>query len=205
MGVCVCVMSGEDMGLCACGYPCVSMKSHRPGSQGGRKCPRPPAMAHMGDTQHQPPRSLGPCVQTSGGLPLPEDHHRVEEASRPPPIISPSIPHLSQLLPVLMEGKNFSFFLLYFSRRVTRSGKEFPPPQTIIIPINRCHRYRPILLCWDSHRYFWALYGGGTPGEGIWWEGAQLSFPSPHPPSQVPPHPHPSCLPEFWEEGRKPA
>ena len=111
---------------------------------------------------------LGPCVQVPGqGAPLPEDHHRVEDASRPPPFISPSIPHLSQVLPVLMEGKNFSFFLLYFSRRVTRSGKEFPPPQTIIIPINRCHRSRPILLCWDRHRYFWVLYGGGTLREGI--------------------------------------
>ena len=150
------------------------MKAHGPGGQRGQKRLGQPGTPTRG-TRGASPSAPGPCVQVPGrGAPLPGDHHRLEGASRPPPFISPSIPQLSQLLPVLMEGKNFSFFL-YFSRRVTRSGKEFPPPQTIIIPINRCHRSRPILLCWDRHSYFWALYGGGTLREGIWWGEGDLS------------------------------
>ena len=146
----------------------MSMKAHGPGGQRGQKCLGQQGWPTQGRRGAIPSAPGALCAGARPGSPLPEDHHRVEGASRPPPFISPSIPHLSQLLPVLMEGKNFSFFLLYFSRRVTRSGKEFPPPQTIIIPINRCHRSRPILLCWDRHRYFWALYGGGTLREGIW-------------------------------------
>lgn len=138
------------------------------------------------------------------GLPLPEDHHSVENATRPPPVIS-----LSALppppAPSCFDGrKKFQLFPSLFFQTVTGSGKEFPPPQTIIVPIYRCHGSRPILLCWESHSYFWVRYGGGTPGEGTWGCSAAFSQSTSPLPGSSPPPPHPPC-PEFWEEGRKPA
>lgn len=160
---------------------------------------RPTAGTHAGPAEGRWALRAGapglPSLKTTTGWRVPLSPHPL--SSHPPP-------HLPQLLPVLMEGKNFSFFLLYFSRRVTRSGKEFPPPQTIIIPIYRSHRYRPILLCWGSHGYFWVLYGGGTPGEVIWGVLSCL-LPVHIPPPRFLPTPSQSSLPECWEEGRKPA
>lgn len=165
--------------------------------------PGQPGMAHTGDTQGQPCVS-GPQTAGAWGLPLPEDHHSVENATRPPPVIS-----LSALppppAPSCFDGrKKFQLFPSLFFQTVTRSGKEFPPPQTIIVPIYRCHGSRPILLCWESHSYFWVHYGGGIPGEGTWGCSAAFSQSTSPLPGSSPPPPHPLC-PEFWEEGRKPA
>lgn len=178
----------RDTGLCARGHLCVSMNVHRPGregmktSLGGQGGPR---RGHTGPAEGRWALRAGapglPSLKTTTGWRVRLSPHPL--SSHPPP-------HLPQLLPVLMEGKNFSFFLLYFSRRVTRSGKELPPPQTIIKPIYRSRRYRPTLSCWGSHSYFWVLYGGGTPGEVIWGVLSCL-LPVHIPPSQIPPHPLP--------------
>lgn len=107
---------GGNTGLRACGHLCVSMSTHRPGRKGGQKR----LWAARGGPPRASSRPVGPRVQAPGVFPSPKTttgwrmHLGLHPSSPRPPS------HLPQLLPVLMEGKNFSFFLLYFSRRVTR-------------------------------------------------------------------------------------
>lgn len=100
--------------------------------------------------------------------------------------------------PSCFDGrKNFQLFLLYFSRRVTRSGKEFPlpkpPPGLGTMPQIQAHP-----AGWDGGSYFWVPCGGGAPGEGMW--GCRSSFQSC--PLPAPPRPHGPRRPGG---GRKPA
>lgn len=161
---------------------------HAPASSLAARDPRGEDPQSVSPEPARPPTAPGCRPQ---GLPHPEDPHRMEDVSQPPPLtalsVCPPAPLHPQLLPVLMEGKMFGFFPSLFFQTGDSLGRGIPLPKP---PGHLCAHGRvqahPVVL--GGHGYFWALCGGGTPGEGMWGCSAAFSQAvSPNPGSSPPP------------------
>lgn len=111
--------------------------------------------------------------------------------------ITPQPPHSSplhlpspQLLPVLMEGKNFQLFPSLFFQTGDSLRREIPPLQSLVtLCIDAIGPAHPVVLG-QSWLFLGAFMGVAPQGMGCGGASA-ASFQSPSP-FQVPPHPHPS-------------
>lgn len=138
--------------------------------------------------------SGSPCTGTEG-LPIREDHLRVENDTSASTLISPSspaIPPPPQLLPVLMEGKNFQLFPSLFFQTGDSLRRGIPPSPVPIPchPMHRYHRSGPSCCAGTVMSIFGCFMGVAPQGRGCGGASA-ASFQSPSP-FQVPLHPHPS-------------
>lgn len=144
---------------------------------------------------------MGPWGAGACGLPLPEDHHRVEDASRPPPLIS-----LSTLppppAPSCFDGrKKFQLFPSLFFQTGDSLGKGIPPSPNhhstyISMPWFQAH---PVVL---RVVVIFGCFMGVVP-QGRAYGGYSAAFSqstSPLPGSSPPPS-HPLCLSSGRREG----
>lgn len=146
---------------------------------------------------------MGPCVQAEKGFPSRKTTSRwriTPQSPRSSPLHLPP----PQLLPVLMEGKNFQLFPSLFFQTGDSLRRGIPPSPTPCHPMHRCHRSGPSCCAGTVMPIFGCFYGGGSSGEGMWGcLSCLLPVPFPLPGSSPPP---PILWPaRLWEEGRKPA
>lgn len=149
----------------------------------------------LGSTQGGQAGSGSPRAGTEC-LSVQEDHLRVEKNTSASTLISlhlpPSPPPPPQLLPVLMEGKNFQLFPSLFFQTDDSLRRGIPPSPIPIPchPMHRCHRSGPSCCAGTVMAIFGCFMGVAPQGRGCGGASA-ASFQSPSP-FQVPPHPHPS-------------
>jgi hypothetical protein len=163
------------MGLSAHGHLCVHQCTPMCADLDRKnKPPWQPVMAHPGDTQAP---ASGPKTTTGGGY--------ISASTLPPSLHLPA--------PSCFDGrKNFQLFPSLFFQTGDSLGKGIPPPQTINLCINAIDR-GPSCYSGTVTVIFGCFMGVASQGRGC--GGAQLPSSSRHPPSQVPPHPHPILWP----------
>lgn len=107
-----------------------------------------------------------------------------------PPQSSPLHLPPPQLLPVLMEGKNFQLFPSLFFQTGDSLRRGIPPSPAPCHPMHRCHRSGPSCCAGTLMAIFGCFYGGGDSGGDV--GVPQLPPSTPLPPSRFLPTPtHP--------------